>query len=95
MKLMNLDDEQEEFSIPEMDYACTVRMPSKTFAHTCDNLSQFAEQMVISCTRGGNLTYMITAVCIVCDEMQKYEFYSMQLYFSLNSFYSCKLFRQW
>lgn len=57
MKLLNLDEEHEDLCVPNVDYACTVRMPSKKFERICKDLSEIGEQMVISCARGGNLTY--------------------------------------
>lgn len=56
MKLMSLDEEQD-LAIPAVDFACVVRMPSKEFARICHDLTQFGEQMVISCTHGGNLNF--------------------------------------
>lgn len=51
MKLMNLD--QEHLGIPDTEYACVVRLPSSDFARICRDLSQFGENVVITCTKEG------------------------------------------
>ncbi|XP_044743663.1 proliferating cell nuclear antigen [Chrysoperla carnea] len=51
MKLMNLD--QEHLGIPDIDYACVIRLPSAEFARICRDLSQFGESVVIGCTKEG------------------------------------------
>lgn len=51
MKLMHLD--QSHLSIPDIDYACNIRMPSMEFARICRDLSQFGDTMAIAFTEEG------------------------------------------
>lgn len=68
MRLMNLDEEQEDLSIPKMDYVCIVRMPSTKFTRICRNLKQFGEKMVISCAQGGKQCINLTSLSLFnCD----------------------------
>ncbi|XP_067113980.1 proliferating cell nuclear antigen-like [Osmerus mordax] len=51
MKLMDLDVEQ--LCIPERDYSCVVRMPSKEFARICRHMTQIGDAVMITCVEGG------------------------------------------
>ena len=48
MKLMNI--EEEHLGIPDTDYAAIIKMTSVEFQRVVQDLSQFGDSVVVSCT---------------------------------------------
>ena len=51
LRLMEI--EAESLGIPEQDYACVVKMPSKEFMTTCRDLNTFGDTVLIGVTKEG------------------------------------------
>ncbi|CAG5094155.1 Oidioi.mRNA.OKI2018_I69.XSR.g13298.t1.cds [Oikopleura dioica] len=51
MKLMDLDIEQ--LGIPEQEYSCTIKMPSKEFQGICRDLQNIGENVRLTVVKGG------------------------------------------